>query len=229
MTAPSFTCTRCGCAFTVGAQSLARYPGWVPRLCTTCRSATQAAQSQRLAAPSSSVHPEPRRRRAVEGRGSTRGVVHTTAQVLERYHGGPQSGVFTDGSCSGNPGPGGWGAVRVEDGRVLAERRGQHAATTNNRMELTAMAEGLLLLEPHEAVDVYSDSRLVVQTVTEWAAGWERRGWRRSGGEVQNLDLVQRAYALAKERPLARIQWIRAHDGSRWNEYADALATAYLR
>jgi ribonuclease HI len=96
-------------------------------------------------------------------------------------------------------------------------------------MELTAMAEGLLLLEPHEAVDVYSDSRLVVQTVTEWAAGWERRGWRRSGGEVQNLDLVQRAYALAKERPLARIQWIRAHDGSRWNEYADALATAYLR
>jgi ribonuclease HI len=216
MTAPSFTCTRCGRAFTVGAQSLARYPGWVPRLCATCRSTTAAR-------PTASGAPKPARR------GSTRGVVHTTAQVLERYHGGPQSGVFTDGSCSGNPGPGGWGAVRVDDGRVLAERRGQHAATTNNRMELTAMAEGLLLLEPHEAVDVYSDSRLVVQTVTEWAAGWERRGWRRSGGEVQNLDLVQRAYALAKERPLARIQWIRAHDGSRWNEYADALATAYLR
>jgi ribonuclease HI len=119
--------------------------------------------------------------------------------------------------------------VRVEEGRVLAERRGQDAATTNNRMELTAMAEGLLLVEPHEAVDVYSDSRLVVQTVTQWAAGWERRGWRRSSGAVQNLELVQRAYALAKERPMARIQWIRAHDGSRWNEYADALATAYLR
>ena len=60
-------------------------------------------------------------------------------------------------------------------------------------------------------------------------AGWERRGWKRSTGEVQNLELVQRAFALAKERPKVRIQWIRAHDGSRWNEYADALATAYLR
>jgi ribonuclease HI len=156
-------------------------------------------------------------------------VPQTRAQVLERYHGGPQTGVFTDGSCSGNPGPGGWGAVRVEDGRVLAEQRGQEAATTNNRMELTAMAAGLQMIEPHEAVDVYSDSRLVVQTVTQWAAGWERRGWRRSGGAVQNLELVQRVYTLAQDRPLARIQWIRAHDGSRWNEYADALATAYLR
>jgi ribonuclease HI len=69
----------------------------------------------------------------------------------------------------------------------------------------------------------------VVQTLTEWAAGWERRGWKRTTGEVKNLDLVQEAYALAKDRPRARIQWIRAHDGSRWNEYADALSTAYLR
>jgi ribonuclease HI len=217
MTSGSFTCARCGRPFTMSAQTLARYPGWKPRLCAECRG------DERPVARTAS------RGTGSASRGSTRGVVQTTAQVLERYHGGPQTGVFTDGSCSGNPGPGGWGAVRVDNGRVVAERRGQHAATTNNRMELTAMAEGLLLIEPHEAVDVYSDSRLVVQTVTQWAAGWERRGWRRSGGEVQNLELVQRAYALAKERPHARIQWIRAHDGSRWNEYADALATAYLR
>jgi ribonuclease HI len=153
--------------------------------------------------------------------------LRTTEQVLEMYTAGPHTGVFTDGSCSGNPGPGGWGAVRVEDGRILDERHGGEARTTNNRMELTAMIEGLLMVAPDEAVDVYSDSQLVVQTLTSWAAGWERRGWKRSGGPVKNLELVQRAYALAKERPLARIQWIRAHNGSRWNEYADALSMAY--
>ncbi len=153
----------------------------------------------------------------------------TTAQILERYTAGPDTGVFTDGSCSGNPGPGGWGAVRVEGGRVLAQEHGADPDTTNNRMELTAMIAGLAMLEASEAVDVYSDSRLVVQTLTQWAAGWERRGWKRTTGEVKNLDLVQEAYALAKSRPRARIQWIRAHDGSRWNEYADSLSTAYQR
>lgn len=65
--------------------------------------------------------------------------------------------------------------------------------------------------------------------MTKWAASWEKAGWKRKEGEVKNLDLVKRAYALAKERPRARIQWIRAHDGSRWNEYADSLSQAYLR
>jgi ribonuclease HI len=157
------------------------------------------------------------------------GQLLTTHQVLERFDGGPQTGVFTDGSCSGNPGPGGWGVVYVINGRILAERYGSEPHTTNNRMELTAMIEALQLLGPGEEMDVYSDSRLVVDTLTLWAPGWERNGWRRKGGEVKNLELVQRAYALAKERPLARIRWIRAHDGSRWNEYADSLATAYLR
>ncbi len=146
-----------------------------------------------------------------------------------RFGGGPESGVFTDGSSSGNPGPGGWGAVYVREGEIVAERHGAEPQTTNNRMELTAMIEGLSLLSPQDAVDVYSDSQLVVNTLTQWAAGWEARGWRRKGGAVKNLELVQRAYALVKERPKARIHWIRAHDGALWNEYADALATAYLR
>ena len=85
------------------------------------------------------------------------------------------------------------------------------------------------MIDPSEAEDVYSDSNLVVQTLNEWAAGWERRGWKRRAGPVKNLDLVQRAWTLAQERPHARIQWIRAHNGARWNEYADALATAYMR
>ena len=167
----------------------------------------------------------PRRR----GSSATRSEQLTTAEVLARYSAGPSSGVFTDGSCAGNPGPGGWGVVYVLDGEIVAQRHGHDPATTNNRMEFTAMIEGLRLLGPAEAIDVYSDSRLVVDTITKWAAGWAARGWRRRGGEVKNLELVQEAYALAQERPLARIQWIRAHDGSRWNEYADALATAYLR
>jgi ribonuclease HI len=153
----------------------------------------------------------------------------TTAEVLERFTAGPQTGVFTDGSCAGNPGPGGWGAVRVEDGRIIAEKHGSEPATTNNRMELTAIIAGLEMLAPHESGTVYSDSQLVVNTLTKWAAGWEARGWRRKEGEVKNLDLVKRAWKLVQERPRVRIEWIKAHDGSRWNEYADALSTAYLR
>ena len=167
----------------------------------------------------------PRRR----PRGTAPGGLLTRRQVRARYAAGPQSGVFTDGSCSGNPGPGGWGAVRVAAGEIVAERYGSEPRTTNNRMELTALIEGLSLLGPGEQADVYSDSRLAVDTVTRWAAGWERRGWRRRDGPVRNLELVRRAYRLASERPGARIRWIRAHDGSLWNEYADALATAYLR
>lgn len=163
------------------------------------------------------------------GASASYGQLLTTSEVRARFNGGPMSGVFTDGSCSGNPGPGGWGAVYVRDGEVVEQRYGDEPHTTNNRMELTAMIEGLSMLAPEDAVDVYSDSRLVVDTLTKWAAGWERNGWRRRDGEVKNLELVQRAYALARSRPRARIQWIRAHDGSLWNEYADSLATAYLR
>jgi ribonuclease HI len=150
------------------------------------------------------------------------------ARVLEKYSSGPQTGVFTDGSCSGNPGPGGWGAVYVLDGKVLAQEYGDDPETTNNRMEFTAMIHGLQMLGPAEEMNVYTDSQLVVNTLTQWAKGWERNGWKRRDGEVKNLDLVQEAFALFKERPLARLQWIKAHDGSLWNEYADALSTAYM-
>lgn len=163
---------------------------------------------------------------------SPRPVSRTTSEVRARFADGPQSGVFTDGSCSGNPGPGGWGVVYVLDGEVLQQLHGHDPDTTNNRMELTAIIEGLRLLpvgHNGDIVPVFSDSRLVVDTLTKWAAGWERLGWRRSTGPVANVELVREAYALAKERPHAHIQWIRAHDGSLWNEYADALATAYLR
>ena len=152
----------------------------------------------------------------------------TTDQVLQRYTAGPKSGVFTDGSCEGNPGPGGWGFVWVENDEIVQEKYGRDGDTTNNRMELTALIEALRVLPEDAETAVYSDSQLCVKTVNEWAAGWERRGWRRKSGPIANLELVKQFYALARAHPGVRIEWIRAHDGSRWNEYADALASSYL-
>jgi ribonuclease HI len=117
----------------------------------------------------------------------------------------------------------------VEDDSVVAERWGQDPATTNNRMELTALIQAYRLLPADACVTVYSDSQLCVNTVNIWAAAWERRGWRRKDGAIKNLDLVRELYDLARAHPSVRVQWIRAHDGSRWNEYVDALATTYMR
>ena len=153
----------------------------------------------------------------------------TLAQVLDRYHDGPDSGVFTDGSCIPNPGPGGWGAVYVIDGEVVAEDHGHEPDTTNNRMELRALLAALDLVPEGTPARIYTDSNLAVRTVTEWAAGWERRGWRRKTGPVENLDLVRPLYERFRARPELELTWIKAHAGNRWNEYADALATAWAR
>jgi ribonuclease HI len=150
-------------------------------------------------------------------------------EVLERYTAGPKTGVFTDGSCEGNPGPGGWGFVWVDDDRIVSEERGTDPDTTNNRMELAALIAAYHALPEDAAVTVYSDSQLCVKTVNEWAAGWEKRGWRRKSGPIANLELVQELYALATRHPRVELEWIRAHDGSRWNEYADALASSHMR
>ena len=154
----------------------------------------------------------------------------TTSEVLDTFEGGPSTGVFTDGASEGNPGPGGWGAVLVVDDEIVAEKYGSDAHTTNNRMELTALIAGLEMIPRDQAVDVYTDSQLVVNIINEWAEGWKARGWKKkSAGPIANLELVKEAYRLAKERPEVNIRWIAAHSGNRWNEYADALATAYRR
>jgi ribonuclease HI len=151
-------------------------------------------------------------------------------EVLSRFNDGPQTGVFTDGAAEGNPGPGGWGAVLVVDGQVVAEQHGSEPHTTNNRMELTAMVAGLKMLPPDAAADVYTDSQLVVNILTKWAEGWRQRGWtKKSPGPIANLELVKEAYDLSRARPDVAIRWVPAHSGYRWNEYADALATAYRR
>ena len=149
-------------------------------------------------------------------------------EVLKRYTAGPKTGVFTDGSCEGNPGPGGWGFVWVEDDSIVTEDSGTDGDTTNNRMELAALIAAYRALPADADVDIYSDSQLCVKTVNEWAAGWKARGWKRKTGPIKNLELVRELYDLANAHPQARLQWIKAHDGSRWNEYADALASVWL-
>ncbi len=152
----------------------------------------------------------------------------TPDEVLRRYTGGPKDGVFSDGSCDGNPGPGGWGFVWVENDEVVSEQSGTDPATTNNRMELRALIEAYKTLPEDARLTVHSDSQLCVKTINEWAAGWEQRGWRRKKGPIANLELVQELWDLSNTHPGITLQWIRAHDGSRWNEYADALASAYM-
>ncbi len=123
-----------------------------------------------------------------------------------------------------NPGPGGWGAVYVTENEVIAETYGYGGDTTNNRMELLALIEAVDLVPPGVETFVFSDSNLAVRTINEWAEGWERRGWKRKTGPVENLDLVQRAYAAFRARPELKLRWIKAHVGVTWNEYADELA-----
>lgn len=209
-----FTCQTCGKEFDLPAHVLERYPGWTPRQCLDCRNGPDAkkAPSQQRNSPSVS-----------------KGRDLTLAEVLATFHEGPQTGVFTDGSSEGNPGPGGWGAVLVVDGQVISQDYGAEAHTTNNRMELTAMIVGLKMLPADTPTDVYTDSELVVNTLTKWAEGWKARGWKRKTGPIANLELVQEAYELARSKPHANIRWIKAHSGYRWNEYADSLATAYRR
>jgi ribonuclease HI len=151
----------------------------------------------------------------------------TPEEVLATHHGGPKTGVFTDGSCDPNPGRGGWGFVWVQDNEIVDSGNGFVPDTTNNRMELQALIEAYKMLPEDADVEIYSDSQICVKSVTEWAAGWEKRGWKRKSGPIKNLELVKELYALSKTHPNCRLIWIKAHDGSRWNEYVDALASAY--
>ena len=218
-----FTCRRCDKEFDVRQDVLDRYPGWTPQECLDCRdkAVRPASSAERPAGPAKKPSSPASR---------TKGKDLTIAEVLASFEDGPDSGVFTDGASEGNPGPGGWGAVYVRDGKVVDEARGSEPHTTNNKMELTALIAGLRMVPVDAEVDVYTDSQLIVNIITQWADGWKARGWtKKSSGPIANLDLVKEAHALYKQRPRARLQWIKAHSGNRWNEYADALATSYRR
>jgi ribonuclease HI len=133
--------------------------------------------------------------------------------------------IYTDGACKGNPGPGGWGAMLTTDGNVK-ELFGGELATTNNRMEMTAVIEALSALKRPCRVTLHVDSQYVLKGMTEWIKGWKARGWRTAAKEpVKNVDLWQKLDALVTGSGHT-IQWIwvRGHDGDPGNERADVLA-----
>ena len=140
----------------------------------------------------------------------------------------PDLFAYTDGACSGNPGPGGWGVLMVarQDGAVVKERKlfGGEKLTTNNRMELMAAIAALEALSRDTTLTIITDSVYVKNGITEWMAGWKRKGWRTAGGPpVKNVDLWQRLDA-ARARHQVEWRWIKGHAGHAENEEADRLA-----
>ena len=133
--------------------------------------------------------------------------------------------IYTDGACSGNPGPGGWAAILSCMGREK-ELSGGEWETTNNRMELRAVIEALSALKEPCEVELWTDSQYIARAINEgWLAGWKRRGWRRKEGELKNPELWQRLDALLGEHKVT-VNWLRGHDGQEQNERCDALAVA---
>ncbi len=133
--------------------------------------------------------------------------------------------IYTDGACLGNPGPGGWAAI-LESGKRRRELSGAEAATTNNRMELSAAIEGLKALRKSCDVVLFTDSRYVMQGMTEWLPGWRRKGWRTASGKpVENRDLWEQLVAAAEPHRVDW-KWVRGHNGVPGNERADQLARA---
>ncbi|WP_346899762.1 ribonuclease HI [uncultured Roseibium sp.] len=131
--------------------------------------------------------------------------------------------IYTDGACSGNPGPGGWGAI-LRFGEHEKELSGGAAETTNNRMELTAAIEALNALKRPCAVDLYTDSTYVRSGITEWLEGWKRKNWRTAAKKpVKNADLWQ-ALDEARQRHDVSWHWVKGHAGHPENERADELA-----
>jgi ribonuclease HI len=131
--------------------------------------------------------------------------------------------IFTDGACRGNPGPGGWAALLVF-GKERKEVSGFESATTNNRMELSAAIGGLGALKRRCAVTLYTDSKYVLQGVTEWLPNWKARGWRTAARTpVKNQDLWQLLDAAVANQDIQWI-WVKGHSGHEGNEYVDQLA-----
>ena len=126
--------------------------------------------------------------------------------------------LWTDGSASPNPGPGGWAVI--EDGEPV--RLGREDHTTNIRMEGSALIAAIEYAGI-EGCEIHSDSEFWINVLTKWAAGWEAKGWRKSGGEIQNLEMVQRLYNLYQQYPVDLV-FVRGHQGTKENELADKWA-----
>ena len=137
--------------------------------------------------------------------------------------------IYTDGACSGNPGPGGWGAILLYNGHELALSGGE-ARTTNNRMELTAVIEALQKLKEPCIVELYSDSKYVIDALEKgWAWGWKKRGWVKSDKKpALNPDLWDTLLSLTQKHEL-RYHWVKGHADNEYNNRCDTMAVAESR
>ncbi len=136
--------------------------------------------------------------------------------------------IWTDGGCKPNPGPGGWGAI-LRYGEIVRELSGSDAATTNNRMELTAACAALEALKRPCTVVLHTDSEYVRNGISRWINGWVRNNWRNAAKEpVANMELWQRLLAAARPHKI-EWKWVRGHSGDVMNERADVLATEARR
>ncbi len=152
-------------------------------------------------------------------------MTESKANVAAGSH--PVVELYTDGACSGNPGPGGWAYILKHPASgSVRESSGGESATTNNRMELMAVIEGLSALSRPSRVELFSDSKYVLDGMKSWIKGWKRNGWKTADKKpVKNQELWQRLDALADEHEV-RFHWVRGHAGHDENERADALAVA---
>lgn len=139
----------------------------------------------------------------------------------------PRVTIYTDGACEPNPGPGGW-AVLLISHRHEKELTGSEAHTTNNRMELTAAVRALQALKEPCQVDFYTDSEYLRRGISEWLPDWRRRGWKRKGGKLANIDLWQTLEASLKQNEITW-HWVRSHADNRLNQRVDSLARKAMR
>jgi len=136
--------------------------------------------------------------------------------------------IYTDGACSGNPGPGGWGAI-LKYGEAVKELSGGEPETTNNRMELTGVITALAALKEPCRVTLCTDSQYIANAINQgWLEGWQKRGWKRKGGEVKNPDLWQALIPLLEKHDVTFV-WVKGHAENEFNNRCDELAVAESR
>lgn len=143
--------------------------------------------------------------------------------------------IYTDGSCRGNPGPGGWGLIVIDDetDTPIEAANGTSQSTTNNEMEITAIVNALKKYGVEEDSFhypvVYTDSNYAFKIFTEWMQGWKRNGWKRPKNQpIANLELIQEYDELWEQGKRIELRWVRGHNGNRLNEMADKLATGKI-
>lgn len=159
----------------------------------------------------------------------------------------PQSSItiYTDGSCNPNPGVGAWAAIllHIKNDKIISEKEayGTELNSTNNRSEILAVINGIKLIKHPADVTIYSDSSYVVNSIGTWVDGepksprpgwmvaWKKRGWRKSDGELKNVDLWRKIDALVRLHRSVSMRWVRGHSGNIFNERCDALATEARR